>query len=329
MQAKIANCTSDGKESDEELKKLVEELNKKCSAYKSRAENAEIQLKHAKLALKKSASISLEKDMMIQELQQKLKKTTKEPVKSIFQGFDSKFTGDELIQIRSVQRGANNDSTFVLKIAKALYKNEFVKLEKKSVTGRSTNSDKAPVTPLKRDIIENMLKERISDEKDGNLNERLKKVNAHIKTAITNIIKAEKRKSITLNNTSASNLQPLTNTCQNTAQTLSMQSQIPGTSNVQTPSANFIAPSPVNEQLTQHIVSPFNVQTPSANFYAYLPPDVAIAKHDFSSNKSFIPFNDYNSITQYASSSCESTASSHDSNKLIDVAKHIRIFQNL
>lgn len=227
---------------DENEESDIEELKKQCAFYKSKAANAELQLKHAKNALRKAASLSLEKDIIIQDLKNKLKKKTKakddlmsEESNSncLSNAYDSKFEFSDLKIIRSVRKGPENDSNFVLNIARALYRDDFSKLKNRTATGRSKDSSKEAVTPLKKDIIESMFKKRIEDEGNQNLEIRLKSVNKHLRSAIFNIIKAESKNNDAPQSPSASNLQPVTSTHFNTRPSMTpaggMEPQIPTT----------------------------------------------------------------------------------------------------
>lgn len=133
----------------------------------------------------------MQKDLKIMQLEKKLLKTSPKG----FKDFAHIFTDDDLKKIQSVRSGVNNDSSFVLKIAKALYKNQLHVLEKKSVTGKSKGIPKEAITPAKKSIIVEMFKERCITESPtaALLDNRLKSTNQLIKRAILNIKNAKQK----------------------------------------------------------------------------------------------------------------------------------------
>lgn len=169
-----------------------------CKMYKVRAENAENKLKHAQAVLKKSADISFEKDIKMKQLQEQLEKyrNTEIPkVKtSLFKKFHGFFSSEDLSKIRSVRSGQKSDSKFVLLIAKAFYMDRS-DISLKTVTGRSKSKNTTAVTPEKKKIIEEMMKERVLNEGDENSNGRLKKINILIKSAIANVNRVKNKNS--------------------------------------------------------------------------------------------------------------------------------------
>lgn len=165
----------------------IAELEQELKSCKLRAECSEKQLKHAKAALKQSASLCLEKDLRIKVLENKLKKfEEKKGSGDLYRMHASHFKPNELQSIRSVRSGKRNDSTFVSKIVSVLYGGNSNILENKSVSGKKQNKRrKEASTPEKVSLILEMLKERITNEDDqDNIGKRLKTLNTHLKNAI-------------------------------------------------------------------------------------------------------------------------------------------------
>lgn len=113
----------------------------------------------------------------------------------LFSKFVKNFSTSELAELRSFESSKNNDSTFVLKIIRCLYKNELEKIESISVTGRSRKGDpKEKMSEQNLNIVKDMLTERLeslnltSKENVG----RIKLVNTHIKNAFMTIVHTKK-----------------------------------------------------------------------------------------------------------------------------------------
>lgn len=163
-------------------------------ALKQRAQLAESKLKHAEIALKKSASLNLQKDLKIESLENQLKKFDKKKAK-INEAHRFIFSTNEIKSFQSVGSGSRNDSTFVSRVLIALYKNNTSSLQSKSVRGQKhKNTKKNSLTPEKIQLVTEMLKERIMSESDDSaiVSDRLSKVNIHLKNAIQNNNKKNK-----------------------------------------------------------------------------------------------------------------------------------------
>lgn len=164
----------------------VEEL---CSNYKETLKINEVQLKHAKKLLKESAKIILEKELLIKNLEEKIAVPSNDQrKKDLFKKFENKFDWIDLENLRSVKPGAKFDSTFVLNLVRLLYGSDLSKLKNKSVTGKIYKGErKDPLTPEKKSLITEIIKERISSEQDNTAAQRMKQISRHMRAAIYNI----------------------------------------------------------------------------------------------------------------------------------------------
>lgn len=136
--------------------------------------------------------------------QRKLRQLDDEPKKNSqniqFQDFESFFEPADIKAIRSVRSGREKDSTFVLKVSRGLYKTDTQKLFERSSTGkRQKGIQKKVITPQKKQVIEEMFRERIISELqneidyEGELEGRKSKLNRLIGKAIDNIKKQCKK----------------------------------------------------------------------------------------------------------------------------------------
>lgn len=170
--------------------KVEEDLNKKSVV-------AEKNLKHAKKLLRYSSGLLLEKDIKIKQLMKRNNENNAISNGILFAKHASTFEPEELKIIRSSKPGIRNDSNFILNIMRALYKgSDLKKLENRTATGRKYNgNEKREISFEKRDVIEDMFKERLTDEEQENMDEsckRFKKLNDFIRSAIHNILRREK-----------------------------------------------------------------------------------------------------------------------------------------
>lgn len=156
-------------------------------------------LKTAKNLLRKSSDINLEKDLRIQQmLNENSKIISKSSV--LFESHSNRFDACEMIEIRSIGPGVKKDSTFISKIMKFLYKNEPEKLSERSATGKKFKGiKKHEVTLEKKEILKNMLSERVKSELDdqyGSSNDLIKRVgrlNSLIRFALGNLVSKHKK----------------------------------------------------------------------------------------------------------------------------------------
>lgn len=157
----------------------------------------QIHYKRCKKKIKKSSEIHLEKDIKIAQLQKQLKEVNGPISLILFERFENNFNKAEMKMIRSIRSGQSRDSSFVLCIMKAHYKdNEIQKLYERSVTGKKQKGKtKNAITPPKKNIIEQMLKERLASEVEDNDEtiKRLAALNRLIRHSIVNILKRLKQ----------------------------------------------------------------------------------------------------------------------------------------
>lgn len=174
-----------------------EELRKQFIADKARLE----QIKRAQAT---ANIICAEKDDEISILQSQVESAPSNCAQSSsllqakpFTEFAEDFTEQQIHQIRSVGNTKTDDSTFVLEITRALYANNIDKLQSVTVTGRSKDKSKQPVSPEKMRIFRSMFSERFHrmNEKKTEIDSRKTTLNNLINRAISNINKPNKSKS--------------------------------------------------------------------------------------------------------------------------------------
>lgn len=90
--------------------------------FKQKSMAAEKKLKFAKKLLRQSSGLFLEKDIQIKQLMDRSIENRDIPNDALFAKHSNNFKHEELKAIRSTQPEFKNDSTFVLKIMRALYK---------------------------------------------------------------------------------------------------------------------------------------------------------------------------------------------------------------
>lgn len=158
-------------------------------------------LKDAKILLRKASDLNLQKDLEIKVLKERLnkKKVNEKKNEILFQNHSHRFKPDEMKDIRSTRAGKTNDSTFVSTILKCLYKNEEAKLNDRRVTARKYDgTKKIELSAEKKEIMREMLEERVTNELDTSYEEdelktRLKKLNTHLRNALHSSLTAHKK----------------------------------------------------------------------------------------------------------------------------------------
>lgn len=178
--------------------KRLEKCNEECLLLKSNLQQQistmNSKLKKIEQAREVCLKVVAEKDRTIDELQIKLNgmtkietKNTRSQPESLFDKYSQHFSSNELAKLRSTGGKIYEDSTFILEAVKCIYGKNICQLENKSVTGRGKS--KEPVTPEKMKILEGIFSTRF-DSLNLKLEERVareKKLNFHIKAAISNI----------------------------------------------------------------------------------------------------------------------------------------------
>lgn len=118
-------------------------------------------LDQAKAHLEASESLILEKDKRIKELTESVVQNKSQ---EYLQQYSQIFEKNDLKEIKSVGRGKQNDSKFILKIMSSLYKNgEKEKLQNRSMNGRKFKGEKkTEISFEKKKTMCDMLFERLS-----------------------------------------------------------------------------------------------------------------------------------------------------------------------
>lgn len=246
-------------------------------------------LKQAKILLRKANDINMQKDMQIKLLQKKLNKieTCQEKNELLFQTHTDRFDSLDLKRIRSIKAGKRNDSTFILAIMRALYKNQESKLKERRVTKRDfKGSKKFEISADKKEIMRGMFEERISNElgeSDESIN-RIKKLNEVMRFALHNSVKTYENasKTATRNNSTPKKMET---TCSKTDQVVHCSILSQNKANeVKKGSQIFVAPV-ADTHLTQHQQStagPQHFSTPVAATQLTQHPQSTTGTHYFS-----------------------------------------------
>lgn len=189
---KDVNCAKCS-EKEKEINELREKLN--ISERKNKELNKDNkQLKHM---LSQSNRINLNKDLKIEQLQKKPEtNSVKLDNKLVFSGFTRIFNEMELASFRSIPASSSRDSSFILLALRTLYKEDLSVLN--SRTGSNASQGKQPITPTKRQIIQDLFFERL--ETLGleaiECNSRKSKLGEHTANSIVNVRKSLKRHSL-------------------------------------------------------------------------------------------------------------------------------------
>lgn len=193
---KCVNCEKCS-EKEREINELQEKL--KISEKK----NSELfkdnkQLKHM---LTQSNRVNLNKDIKIEQLQKQIAKepeiiSVKFNDKLTFSRFANIFNEQELASFRSIPASSSRDSSFILLALRTLYKDDLSILY--SRTTSNALQDKQPITPQKKQIIQEIFYERLETLKLDIIecNLRKSKLNEHTATGINNARKLLNRHSL-------------------------------------------------------------------------------------------------------------------------------------
>lgn len=177
-------------ENTDEMTNATLQCEQKCKQCKTNIEK----LKEAKVLLKKTSHVNLQKDLLIDKL--KGDSQINQTKNNLYQEFESSFNEVDLRAIRSIGPGPSKDSTFVNRIMASLYKGtEFDKLRNRRAKGGKYNGiQKNGVTPEKKEIIKRMLQERVNAElTEGDVKNRMGHLNRLIRSAIHNILAAAEK----------------------------------------------------------------------------------------------------------------------------------------
>lgn len=166
----------------------INELNKLVATQRA-------DIKLLKYSLNASTRLCVSKDLTIEKLKREnnqfhlAKKTTVHAL--IFNKFEQKLEASILKALRSVPTGQRNDSSFVLKLVRHLYEKDFSVLFERSAGGKN----KTAITPTKKNIINEILRERVITEEEEAFRAelRINRVDTLINDAIKNIVRPLKK----------------------------------------------------------------------------------------------------------------------------------------
>lgn len=129
VSAKINESIGGLSESNNGCTQCQKEYQQKCELECTKCKLANQKLKEAKVLLKTSSHVNLQKDLLIDKMRSESQSDANKFESSLYQAFETSFDAADLKAIRSVLPGPSKDSTFVNKIMSALYKgSEFNKL---------------------------------------------------------------------------------------------------------------------------------------------------------------------------------------------------------
>lgn len=109
-----------------------------------------------------------------------------------FTKFADSFNGHQLSSIQSIGISCSQDSTFILEVIRSLYAENIEKLHRVTVTGRSKDESKEPISPKKKEVLSSMFIERLKDQPQSDV--RMRNLNKLAGRAIVNITKVMKKK---------------------------------------------------------------------------------------------------------------------------------------
>lgn len=195
---------------DSSLQEKVDECTlTKCATEKlhllSSLDKSKQKLEQIRSTLRVCARIRLRKEAVISNLKAEIGVTSvgmaSQPIErnTLFSKHLLNFDVKDLAEIRSIADSKPNDSTFVLKTIRGLYKNNLEKVGSITLSGRSrSNQAKQPMTPEKHITMKEMFDERLDflKLKPDDHAQRKKQLSNHIKNAFINIVNTKTGKSI-------------------------------------------------------------------------------------------------------------------------------------
>lgn len=178
----------------------INDLKKKISDLEKQNVELRNDNKQLKYMYNKSNAVNLDKDIKIDLLvKEKAQKDGKNEAtidnNVLFKNFEHSFNERELAQLRSIPNVKSRDSSFILQVLRFIYKNDLSILNLRTASSNVTN--KKPITPQKKNIIENIFWERLDSLKLNVIECDLRKakLNEFIINGISNIRKSLKRDS--------------------------------------------------------------------------------------------------------------------------------------
>lgn len=160
--------------------------------YKQKCEASELKLKHATKVIKEMSKINLEKDLKIKMLENKLQEALKKD--RLYASYEDRICPKDMEKLRAIKTGEKSDSTFILHLLRVLYGSRTAELLKKTSTGKAFKGQKKdPISPEKKQMMNEMISERILNEDSDDFERRIGKFSKHVKWGIDNINKVTKR----------------------------------------------------------------------------------------------------------------------------------------
>lgn len=176
-----------------ELKKKLDEANKKIIDLNKIVAKQNTDIKLLKHSLNASNRLCVSKDLKIERLFKEKNGLVGKAAKQIviFKRFEEKIDSSVLKELRSVPTGQSYDSGFILKLIRHLYAKNISVLLTRNATGKT----KTAITPYKKNIIQDILRERVITEKEDEVRVQLRtaRVGILINDAIRNIVRPLKK----------------------------------------------------------------------------------------------------------------------------------------
>lgn len=147
-----------------EISKIEEKIN--ICAY---------QIKSLKDEYKNLLIKNLEKDVEIRSLKKKIESKK-------YTSFERKLTKKCIENLQNISDSEKDDSKFISVILNELYDVNILK--SKSISGRSKNNKKTPLTPEKKLLLENIYSERLQHLSTSEINTRKKNLSKIIRNTI-------------------------------------------------------------------------------------------------------------------------------------------------
>lgn len=176
------------------LKAELEKANEKIKNLTMKLTKQNDDIKLLKHALKTSNRLCVSKDVKIERLLKERAKITvgkleQKPV--MFKKFEENIDPATLKKLRNIQMGQKQDSSFVLLLVRHFYWNDLSILFNRTASGKG----KTPITPAKKTVMQEILKERVLLEESDEIHVDLRanRINILINDAIANITRLLKR----------------------------------------------------------------------------------------------------------------------------------------
>lgn len=118
---------------------------------------------------------NLQKDIIIENLKKKIQSKT-------FKNFTAELSTDCIKKLKEIGNSKAEDSIFVKSIINDFYDQETLK--NKTVSGRSKTSEKTPISPEKKKILETIFEERLKNVEEEERTTRIKGLSKLIRGAL-------------------------------------------------------------------------------------------------------------------------------------------------